>query len=204
MAREQDHYTRRAKEKGYPARSVFKLEEIQKRYRPLKPGGKVLDIGASPGSWSMFAVEITGKKGAVVAVDLLPEKPGLPEERYTFIQGDAFSEKITERLTELGPYTTVISDAALSTTGNRTVDTARSFELVEKVLDLALLVLSQRGNLVAKVFQGGDEKELVLRMRQLFKDVHTFKPKASRKGSFETFLIGIYLQKPNGLSKLKK
>ena len=162
----------------------------------------MLDIGASPGSWSMFTLEHAGKKGSVVAVDLLSEKPKLPEKQYTFIQGDAFSEEITERLSELGPYAAVISDAAPSTTGNRTVDTARSFELVEKVLDLALLVLSQGGNLVAKVFQGGDEKELVLRMRRLFKDVHTFKPKASRKGSFETFLIGIYLQKPNGSSKL--
>jgi 23S rRNA (uridine2552-2'-O)-methyltransferase len=189
MAREQDHYARRAAREGYPARSVYKLEEINQRFNVIKKGARVLDIGASPGSFSKYALEVAGKKGSVVAVDLKPDMVRLPPVRFTFLQGDAFSGEISDKIRELGPFDTVLSDAAPSTTGNRTVDTARSFALAEGAVFLALEVLRPGGALVVKVFQSGDEKELLEHLKRSFVTVRIAKPKASRKGSFEVFFV---------------
>jgi 23S rRNA (uridine2552-2'-O)-methyltransferase len=188
--RDQDHYGARAKREGYPARSVYKLQEIQKKHKLLKRSAKVLDIGAAPGSWSMFAAE-TAKSGSVVAVDLkeleLPKGYG----NITAFQGDAFSDEIRSRIEPLGPYDVLLSDAAPSTSGNRTVDTARSQGLAEQCIDLAFDVLKPGGNLVVKVFQGGDEKELIDTLRRHWTSVKPFKPSSSRKESFEIFLVAL-------------
>ncbi len=189
MAREQDHYTKRALKEGYPARSVYKLEEIQNRFHVLAKGARVLDIGASPGSFTIYALKITGGNGSVVAVDLKDEMPDLPEDRFTFIQGDAFSSEVINGIERLGPFDCVLSDAAPSTTGNRTVDAARSFTLAEQAVDLACKVLAPGGNAVVKVFQSGDERELVEKLKGSFENARTVKPKASRKGSIEVFLV---------------
>jgi 23S rRNA (uridine2552-2'-O)-methyltransferase len=187
MARQQDHYARRAAQEGFPARSVYKLEEIDKRFGILTRGGIVLDIGAAPGSWSMYARKRVGKNGKIVAVDL--QKTDLPADAYTVFTGDAFLPDIRSKIVELGPYTTVLSDAAPSTTGNRTVDTARSFRIVEQVIALSKEILAPGGSLVAKVFQGGDERELLEILRSSFTTAKIFKPKSSRKESFEVFLV---------------
>ena len=188
--RDQDHYGARAKREGYPARSVYKLQEIQKKHKVLKRSAKVLDIGAAPGSWSMFAAE-TAKSGSVVAVDLkeleLPKGYG----NITAFQGDAFSDEIRRRIEPLGPYDVLLSDAAPATSGNRTVDTARSQGLAEQCIDLAFQVLKPGGNLVVKVFQGGDEKELIDTLRRHWTSVKPFKPSSSRKESFEIFLVAL-------------
>lgn len=189
MARSQDHYARRAKSSGYPARSVFKLQEIDGRFHLLKKGDRVLDIGTSPGSWSMYAADIVGTGGAVVGVDIKPEKPHIKSTKYTFIQGDAFTEPALSHIKELAPFSCVLSDAAPSTTGNRTVDTARSYNIVEQVILLATSVLEPGGSLVTKLFQGGDEGDLLAMLRERFKSVRMIKPKASRKESFEVFLV---------------
>ncbi len=189
MAREQDHYTKRALREGYPARSVYKLEEIQHRFSVIRKGAKVLDIGAAPGSFSIYALKAAGPAGSLVAVDLKNEMPDLPNNRFTFIQGDAFSESNIEKILSLGPYDCVLSDAAPSTTGNRTVDTARSAGLAEQAIALARNALVPDGNIVVKVFQGGDEKELLESLRSAFRSAKAVKPKASRKGSFEVFLV---------------
>ena len=191
MARNQDFYAKQAKAAGYPARSVYKLEEIQKKFRVIRAGMRILDIGASPGSWSMFAIEVTGKKGSVVGVDLAAESPSLPKDRYTFIQGDAFEPEMVGRLANLGPFDCILSDAAPATTGNRMVDTARSATIVEGTIDLAAKLLAPDGNLVAKVFQGGDEGRLLQTARSMFQRAKLFKPGASRKESFETYLVCI-------------
>ena len=189
MAREQDHYTRRALSEGYPARSVYKLEEIDSRFRVIKKGARVLDIGASPGSFSMYALNVAGSKGSVVAVDIKPDMPALPADRFTFLQGDAFSDSIVSRIRELGPFDAVLCDAAPSTTGNRIVDTARSNNLAEQAVHLGFDVLTSGGSLVIKVFQSGDERELLDLMTQSFDTARIVKPKASRKESFEVFLV---------------
>jgi len=192
MGREKpDFYALKARKEGYPARSVYKLEEIQQKFGVLKKGGRVLDVGSSPGSWSLFALKFLQGSGFVVGVDLTAPAAEVPPNAF-FFQGDIFDAKTQATLTGYGPYDTILSDAAPLTTGNRTVDTGRSFNLCERVIDLASTpLLKHQGNLVVKVFQGGDEKLLVDRMRALFAQVKPLRPQAVRKESFETYLIGI-------------
>ena len=184
-----DHYADLARKEGYPARSVYKLKEIQEKFHILRKGGRVLDIGSSPGSWSMYARRTVGPSGSVVAVDLNDASIAGDVEGYTFILGNAFETPVREELRELGPYDAVLSDAAPKTTGNRIVDTARSAELVEEAIDLAADTLKPGGNLVIKIFQGGDERDLLSRLKPMFQSARFFKPKASRSESFETFLV---------------
>jgi 23S rRNA (uridine2552-2'-O)-methyltransferase len=187
-----DFYTLQARKEGYPARSVYKLEEIQKSHSIVKVGDTVLDVGAAPGSWTLYAHrQLIKGRGTIVAVDLNPL--GLNPVPPTVISyvGDAFSKEIREKLVSHGPYDAIISDAAPMTTGNRAVDTSRSEWLAEHVLMLAEEHLKEHGNLVIKIFQGGGEKELLMRMRQLFAKAKPFKPKASRSDSFEIFLVGL-------------
>ncbi|HCG64040.1 MAG TPA: RlmE family RNA methyltransferase [Sphaerochaeta sp.] len=187
-----DSYTLRARKEGYPARSVYKLEEIQKNHALVRPGNTVLDVGAAPGSWTLYTHrELIKGNGTIVAVDLNPL--GLHPVPPTVISyiGDAFSAEIREKLVSHGPYDAIISDAAPMTTGNRSVDTSRSEWLAESVLALAEEHLKVHGNLVIKIFQGGGEIEILKRMRQLFVKAKPFKPKASRSDSFEIFLVGL-------------
>lgn len=190
-----DHYTRRAHKEGYPARSVYKLQEAQERFSLLKAGYAVLDVGAAPGSWSAYACKIV-KNGRVAAVDLNPlNLPAVPAN-LEFRQGDIFSDEVQRWLAERGPFDAILSDAAPSTTGNRTVDTARSSALVEAVLALAETHLKAGGNLIVKLFQGGNEQTHLARFRAVFASARPFKPKSSRKESFETFLVGIGRKSP--------
>ena len=187
-----DFYTLKARKEGYPARSVYKLEEIQKSHTIIKPGNTVLDVGAAPGSWTLFTHrKLIQGRGTIVAVDLNPL--GLHPVPPTVISyvGDAFSPEIRENLVAHGPYDAIISDADQMTTGNRSVDTSRSEWLAESVLLLAEEHLKTHGNLVIKIFQGGGEVAILQRMRKLFVKAKPFKPKASRSDSFEIFLIGI-------------
>lgn len=186
-----DHYTQRAKKEGYPARSVYKLEELNNKFRLFGNDGKILDIGAAPGSWSMYCLKKMGKKGFLAAIDLKDLTINKNDPRLFFIQGDFFDEKNLEALLEKGPYRTVISDAAPATTGNRTVDAGRSFSLAAGIIDIADKMLEPGGNLAIKIFQGGDEKELVGMLSGSFRQAKIFKPKACRKESFETYIVGL-------------
>jgi 23S rRNA (uridine2552-2'-O)-methyltransferase len=185
-----DPYTRRARREGYPARSVYKLEELQQRFRVIPPKARVLDVGAAPGSWTMFAA---GRLGAtVVAVDLQPlEIPRRVAAGVTVIQGDLREGSVAERLIELGPYEAVLSDAAPATTGNRTVDAAASEDLASAVVDLALACVTEGGAVVLKVLQGGAERALLGRLRKGFQRVKTLTPRATRRGSTETYLVAV-------------
>ena len=183
-----DHYTRRAKREGYPARSVYKLEEIQQKFRILHRGMKVLDIGASPGSWSMYTLEIVGESGRIIGVDL-KDLPEIADKRFLFLKGDAFGFELADRIRAEAPFDAVLSDAAPSTTGNRGVDSARSLGLAEGAAELSIRHLRQGGNLVLKLFQGGNEKDLFQLLRNHFKDVKRIKPKATRSESFEIYLV---------------
>lgn len=185
-----DFYTLKAKKEGYPARSVYKLKEIDEKFKILRPGMTVADIGAAPGSWSLYACRRLGTAGRVVGIDLKEFHIDSPAAAFTGFFGDAFDPDNIEKLTALGPYDAVISDAAPATTGNRTVDAGASYELVEQVITLSESILKQGGSLVVKIFQGGDEKELFERMKTMFASVKSFKPEACRKISFETYFIG--------------
>lgn len=193
--RASDHYTQRAKKEGYPARSVYKLEEIQQKFQLFRPGMRILDIGAAPGSWTLYLHRKMLKgKGGITAVDLKELGLNPLPSSVTFFKGDAFADDVRRRISGNGPFDAVISDAAPATTGNRTVDTARSEQLAEDVLALACEELKPGGSLVIKVFQGGAEQQLLQEMRSRFSKVKPFKPKASRSESFEVFLIGLTLK----------
>ena len=187
-----DSYTQRAHKEGYPARSVYKLEEINATRRLIKPGDSVLDVGAAPGSWTLYTHrELIKGKGKIVSVDLNPlALDPIPPTVIEFT-GDAFSKEIRAKLVEEGPYDAIISDAAPMTTGNRIVDTTRSEYLAEQVVFLAEEQLKTHGNMVIKIFQGGGEQEILKKMRTIFQKAKAFKPKASRDDSFEIFLIGL-------------
>ena len=187
-----DFFTKKAHSEGYPARSVYKLEEINSTHRIIKPGDTVLDVGAAPGSWTLFTHrELIKGRGKIVSCDLNPlSLDPVPPTGIEFT-GDAFSKEIRAKLVDEGPYDAIISDAAPMTTGNRIVDTSRSEYLAEQVVMLAEEQLKTHGNLVIKIFQGGGEQEILKRMRTIFKKAKAFKPKASRDDSFEIFLIGL-------------
>ena len=187
-----DFYTQRAHKEGYPARSVYKLEEINSTSRLIKPGDTVLDVGAAPGSWTLYTHRVLLKeRGKIVSVDLNPLSLDPIPPTVTALVGDAFSKEIRARLVEEGPYDAIISDAAPMTTGNRIVDTSRSEYLAEQVVMLAEEQLKTHGNMVIKIFQGGGEQEALRKMRTIFAKAKAFKPKASRDDSFEIFLIGL-------------
>lgn len=187
-----DSYTKRAHKEGYPARSVYKLEELQQTFNIVRKGDTVLDVGAAPGSWTLYTHnELIKGEGKIIAVDLNPLNLNPIPHTVTSYVGDAFSKEIRPILVEQGPYDVIISDAAPMTMGNRAVDTARSEYLAEQVIYLAQEHLKMHGNLVVKIFQGGGQVELLKTMRTFFTKVKPFKPKACRDDSFEIYLVGL-------------
>jgi 23S rRNA (uridine2552-2'-O)-methyltransferase len=196
-----DHWQLRARKEGYPARSVYKLQEMDEKFKLFKhsrqPGQafRVLDLGAAPGSWSLY---ILRKKSGVflVAADLVPLSRQFNDglfsgDNFKFIQGDITDTAIRDSIIAHGPYDLIISDAAPATMGNRFVDTSRSLELAEVVAAYAETALTEGGNLIIKVFQGGDVSGLLKRLKALFKTAKSFKPQACRSESFETYYVSL-------------
>ena len=183
----QDHYSRRAKKDRFPARSVYKLSEIQKKYRLINKGYRVLDLGCFPGSWLLYAAELTGDKGQVVGIDLKP----------VTIQVATNIKTIAVDVHELDPvalgndFNVVLSDMAPATTGHKAVDAARSASLCETALSIAQSVLLPGGSFVCKIFQGADFNQFSDSVRTGFKAQKIFKPKSSRKASKEIYIIGL-------------
>ena len=186
-----DFYWRKSKDEGYPARSVFKLQELQEKYRLARPADRILDLGASPGSWSLYLLDLPGGT-RVTGVDLFPPSLKLLSKKgYAFIRGDFLDPEIVRAIVTAGPYDVVVSDAAPATTGNRTMDTSRSLEIAKQVLRIAEESLNTGGNLALKIFQGGEEKQVLDWIRARFATARAFKPKASRRESMETYYIGM-------------
>lgn len=190
-----DHFTREAKKAGYPARSVFKLEEIDRRVKLLKPGMRVLDLGASPGSWVLYATQKVGPNGRVLAMDLKPIEVPLPANATSFV-GDALSLD-NEQLATFAPYDVVLSDMAPNTTGNRHSDQTRSFELFMRALAVAEALCAPGGHFVGKIFMGEDFQEAKKEVKRLFAEERAIKPEGTRANSYELFLIGLR-KKPTG------
>lgn len=184
-----DKYYRQAKKDGFAARSVYKLEEIDRRYRLLKRGQTILDLGCHPGSWLQFASQKAGPGGLVVGVDIQPLGVELPANAR-FLQAD-ITGLTPEELKEFAPgYDLVISDAAPRTTGVMHADIAASLELARVALDLALNLLKPGGSFLAKIFQGPGADELIRDVKRSFKLGKAHKPPASRSGSKEIYLLG--------------
>jgi 23S rRNA (uridine2552-2'-O)-methyltransferase len=185
-----DRFWRKAKKEGLRARSAFKLEEIQERFHVLRPGGRVLDLGAAPGSWCQIAAREVGPKGFVLGIDS-ERIPTLPPPARTWV-ADAFAPSLVERLRGEGraPYDAVLSDLAPKTSGVRSADEARSLELAARALSLALEVLKPSGAFVVKLFMGGDFESFLRSVRSAFAEVRVVRPEASvARGSKEVYLV---------------
>jgi 23S rRNA (uridine2552-2'-O)-methyltransferase len=184
-----DPYTARAHKEGFAARSVYKLEEIDRRCQLLRPGLHVLDLGAAPGSWTQWMSARLGPKGRVVAVDLTPLGVTVPATVQA-VELDVLLAPL-ESFTTLGPFDLLVSDMAPHTTGVRDADAALSAELVDRAMAIADAALRPGGNLVAKIFQGSDFEDVRRRLRERYDTVKVMKPEASRKESVEIFLVGL-------------
>ncbi len=183
----QDHYSQQAKRDRFPARSVYKLEEIQKKHRLIKKGDRVLDLGCAPGSWLLYAAKLTGPKGRVIGVDPKPVSI-LLSSHIKIISADIFVLDIES----LGKgFNVVLSDMAPATTGHKGVDAARSYNLCETALNIAQSILLPGGSFVCKIFQGPDFNLFLNAARAGFKGLKIFKPQSSRKASKEIYVIGL-------------
>lgn len=187
-----DFYFKKAKERHFAARSVFKLEEIDQRFRLFRPGYKVLDLGAAPGSWTQYVQQKTGEQGYTIGIDLAKIRLALP--RVAFVQGDAFDEAVvSEAASEAGiaQFDVVISDMAPKTTGIRVTDQQRSFELCKRAMDVAQARLRRGGHFVVKLFQSESFEEFLALVKPLFEKIEILRPKSTRKASFEIYIIGL-------------
>ena len=186
---ERDPYVQQARREGWRSRAVYKLEQIAEKERFLKPGMVCVDLGSAPGSWSQYVTETLKGKARIVAVDVLP-MDSLPD--VEFVLGDFREDDVFEQLLQAvgeDHADLVMSDIAPNITGTKVVDQARSMYLVELALDMARRVLRPGGNFVCKVFQGAGFDEYLRDVRNSFERVKVMKPKASRPGSREVYLV---------------
>jgi len=186
-----DPYVAEAKRLGYRSRAAFKLAELDDRFRFLKKGARVVDLGAAPGGWSQVAVERSGAldgAGRVVGIDLLEMDAVAGAE---LLQGDFLEEGAVARLLAVldGPADVVLSDMAASATGHTATDHLRIMGLLEAAVDFAGRVLAPGGAFVGKVLKGGTEHQLLAALKRDFKTVRHAKPPASRDDSAETYVV---------------
>ncbi len=198
MRKVRDYYAKKAKKEKYPARSVYKLEEVQQKYNFLHRGDSVLDIGCFPGSWSLYAAEVVGPKGIVVGVDLqqAEQQPRPESAPIHWLCQDIREPEFLPMVRRIRPtFRVLISDIAPKTTGNRWADAQQSLLLVRETLAIAEAVLLAKGNYLTKVFQGEDFPNFVQDLRQRFEMVKVLKPKSSRVESREVFVLGMGYKK---------
>ena len=193
-----DPYVARAKREGYRSRSAFKLAEIDDRFRFLKEGARVVDLGAAPGGWSQIAAQRSGLargQGRVVAIDILAmgDIPGVE-----FLKLDVLDPEASDKLKALlaGPADVVLSDMAANATGHRQTDHLKIMALVEAAAEFARDVLAPRGAFLAKVLQGGTEGALLAALKRDFASVKHVKPAASRSDSAELYVLATGFRQP--------
>jgi 23S rRNA (uridine2552-2'-O)-methyltransferase len=186
---ERDPYVLQARRDGWRSRAVYKLEQINQKEKILRPDMICIDLGSAPGSWSQFVTASLRNRVQIIALDLLP-MDALPS--VEFLQGDFTDEAVlTELLARLGDSRAdlVMSDLAPNISGTKAVDQPRSMHLAELALDLATRVLKPKGDFVCKLFQGEGTDALIVQVKQSFGRVRVMKPKASRTGSSEVYLV---------------
>lgn len=186
-----DQYVKASKEEGYRSRAVYKLKQIQEKYRLIKPGMIVVDLGAAPGGWSQLMTNWVGRKGKIFALDILPMDP-LPD--VDIIEGDFTEQAVLEQLQlqiEGRIINAVVSDMAPNMSGIKVSDQARAMYLAELALDFANMVLTQGGIFVCKLFQGEGFDAYIKKLRQDFTKLMMHKPDASRDRSREVFAIAV-------------
>ena len=198
MRKINDYYSRKAKKEKYPARSIYKLEEAQLKYKFLRWGDSVLDLGCYPGSWSLYASEVIGPKGIVVGVDLQQAdqaaRPGGAPIHW--LCQDILEPELISKVRKIRPaFKVIVSDLAPKTTGHKWADAQRSLDLVRQTLSLAEVLLLNKGHYICKVFQGGDFPDFVAEVKKRFAMAKVLKPKSSRIESREVFVLGMDYKK---------
>ena len=185
-----DRYYQKAKQEGYRSRAAYKLLELQQRFRLLRPGDRVVDLGAAPGGWLQVAAKVVGPKGKVIGVDLQEIHP-VSERNITLLHGDASLAEIQAKTKELldGPADAVISDMAPKLSGIRDADMARAGELNRLALSVAVHLLRPGGTLLIKSFMNNDLHEFTAELKQHFSAVQRTKPEATRQGSSEFYFF---------------
>jgi 23S rRNA (uridine2552-2'-O)-methyltransferase len=190
-----DTYYRKAKSEGFVARSIYKLDEIDRDMQIVRPNDRVLDLGCAPGSWLQYVETKIRARGSLVGIDLLPVKLSFGSH-VRILQGDAFTTSVEELAgTEPGQplrlFDVVLSDMAPNTTGTRSVDQARSMALCERALEVCDRALVVGGNFCVKVLEGGEMHAFVTQCREMFEVVRVRRPKGTRPGSTETYVVGM-------------
>jgi 23S rRNA (uridine2552-2'-O)-methyltransferase len=184
-----DPFVKQAQVDGYRSRSAYKLIELNEKDRLIKPGMRVMDLGSAPGGWSQVAGKLVGKKGRVLATDILPMDPVVNTD---FIQGDFTDEKIVGQVIEWlagQKFDLIISDIAPNITGIDSADQAGSMYFLELALDTVNKTLKPRANFAAKMFQGSGSDQYVKDLRKSFEKVVIRKPAASRAQSREVYIV---------------
>ncbi|HEY3255806.1 MAG TPA: RlmE family RNA methyltransferase [Polyangiaceae bacterium] len=187
-----DARTKAAKAQGFPARSVFKLEEIDRRVKLLRGGQKVLDLGAAPGSWSLYASQKVGPGGRVLAIDLQEIRQAFPPN-VKVAQGDALTIE-SAALSEFAPYDVVLSDMAPNTSGSKIRDQAGSLELCLRALDVARALGKVGSHFVAKIFMSGDFQVARKIAGERYDKCQVIRPEGTRQQSTEVFIVGLGLK----------
>jgi len=193
--KKQEHFYKQAKKDGYRARSAFKLKQIQNKFKILKQGDIVVDLGAAPGGWSQVAKEIVSENGTIIGIDLLPIQP---IENVSFIEGDMTDDESIQTIKNLmngKEADTALSDMSPDISGNYSVDQARSIYLCEQAFKTCNELLKPGGNFVCKAFEGEDFQEFFKKIKKKFRTVKKFSPVASRKTSSEIYIIAKYFNK---------
>jgi 23S rRNA (uridine2552-2'-O)-methyltransferase len=188
-----DTFYQRARQKGFVARSVFKLEEIDRHFRLFRKGVRVLDLGCRPGSWLQYAARVAGEQAQLVGVDRTPLDIVIPNCRV--LVGDVFDFEPAQLVGTLGAFDVVLSDMAPDTSGVRFADQARSEALFERALLVAEQTLAPGGHFVGKLFQGPDFQKLIKHARRGFSEVRIVKPEGSRKESIEQYVVALGWQR---------
>ena len=204
MERKKDPYYKRAKAEDYRSRASYKLKQLDKKYKIIKQSNTVVDLGAAPGGWSQVALEKVGEEGIVVGVDLNHIR-ALPEENYFRIKGDFTTQEVQGKIMRVigGKAKVVMSDASPELCGIKNLDQLRSIDLTNAVIGIADNILEQKGNLVMKVFQGPEYKNMLDSLKGKFRHVRTTKPASSRKKSSEMYVVGLEYM-PNKKKRKRK
>ena len=192
VEKKRDPYYKRDKADDYRSRASYKLKQLDKKFKIIKSGNNVVDLGAAPGGWSQVALEKVGDEGCVVGVDLNRIRP-FGVDNFHRVRGDFNSVEVQEKIWGFvgGRVDVVMSDASPSLTGIRDIDHLRSIDLIDCVVGISDSMLVNGGNLVMKVFQGSEYKNTIDGLKKKFKILKTTKPASSRKKSKEMYVVGL-------------
>lgn len=190
--KKKENYYKMAKKEKYRSRASYKLLQLNKKFKIIKPRDYVVDLGAAPGGWSQVALDIIGDEGMVIAVDLQRIRP-FEQTNFVQITGDFTEKETIDKIEETLPWNAdvLLSDAAPKLTGIKDIDQLKSIDIAENVLKISDSILKIGGNLIIKLFQGEGFEDFLKKVKKKFKNVKTTKPPSSKKGSIEMYIIAM-------------